>query len=211
MVHVRALFTQLRAICTISVNEHMTLLGGPGKSIEVGFISMGGKCQNGEQKIFHLFGVLDLALGIVRLRIVEPADASNNAERFANVFHLLPLWVIKTSELVIDETFDKDAYLSIGYQSINQTKASNGEYANSNIKTYLKTVVVPMFNHILLLLPPHTIQQFLDELSWREWYATAPDKTFDHIVSHIAAQTTTKFPDSLVNRLSKVMLTGFFY
>lgn len=63
-----------------------------------------------------------------------------------------------------------------------------------------------MFQNTLSLLSRQIIQQFLDELVWREWYGTSPGQAFDNIVLHISEQIRVDSDETLVNRLNKVIL-----
>lgn len=51
------------------------------------------------------------------------------------------------------------------------------------------------------------IQQFLDELVWREWYGTTSLEAFDNLISHLAEQT--RLPTNLVPKLNRVALNPF--
>lgn len=79
---------------------------------------------------------------------------------------------------------------------------------------YLRKIVPRMFQNTLSLLSRQIIQQFLDELVWREWYGTSPGQAFDNIVLHISEQIRVDSDETLVNRLNKVILfefkVGFF-
>lgn len=207
-LYVKGLFTWLRAVCTVALHQHMTLLGGQNKRIEVGVISLGTTSQGGHQKQVkvEVLGVLDPVAKIVRLRAVEPlTDGEKNyKKRFAKILEPLTGWVHKDSTILTDLTVDKGTLLAMGYKSVNQTVSAEGKYTNSNIMDYLRTVVPRMFQNTLSLLSRQIIQQFLDELVWREWYGTTPGKTFDSIVSHISEQTRLDARETLVNRLTKV-------
>lgn len=206
--YVQRLFTWLRAICTVTLHQHMTLLGGSGKRIEVGVISFGAANRDGQKFKVEVLGVLDPVTKVVRLHSVEPlADGEKNHEkRYARILEPLALWVNKTSEIATDLTVDTGTLLSMGYKFINRARAPNGKFTNSNIMDYLRTNIARMFQNTLSLLSRATIQQFLDELVWREWYGTTPARTFEHIVSHIAEQTQIEGAETLVNRLSTVWL-----
>lgn len=73
---------------------------------------------------------------------------------------------------------------------------------------YLRKIVPRMFQNTLSLLSRQIIQQFLDELVWREWYGTSPGQAFDNIVLHISEQIRVDSDETLVNRLNKV---NFFF
>lgn len=207
-LYVKGLFTWLRAVCTVALHQHMTLLGGSGRKIEVGVISLGTTSQGGHQKQVkvEVLGVLDPVAKIVRLRAVEPlVDGEKNyKKRFAKILEPLSEWVQTDSQICTDLTVDKGTLFSMGYKVVNQTVSSDGKYTNANIMEYLRTVVPRMFQNTLSLLSRQIIQQFLDELVWREWYGTTPGKTFDNIVSHISEQTRLDGAETLVSRLNKV-------
>lgn len=77
---------------------------------------------------------------------------------------------------------------------------------------YLRKIVPRMFQNTLSLLSRQIIQQFLDELVWREWYGTSPGQAFDNIVLHISEQIRADVDtDTLVNRLNKVIFFIFFF
>lgn len=60
-LYVKGLFTWLRAICTSAIHQHMGLLGGQGKKVEVGVISLGTTSHDGTQRQVkvEVLGVLD--------------------------------------------------------------------------------------------------------------------------------------------------------
>lgn len=58
-----------------------------------------------------------------------------------------------------------------------------------------------MLHETLSYLSIEIIQQFLDELLWREKYGTTPSDTFENIISHISEQTQLENTTSLVARL----------
>lgn len=70
---------------------------------------------------------------------------------------------------------------------------------------YLRKIVPRMFQNTLSLLSRQIIQQFLDELVWREWYGTSPGQAFDNVVLHISEQIRIDSDETLVNRLNKVI------
>jgi hypothetical protein len=69
---------------------------------------------------------------------------------------------------------------------------------------YLRRIVPRMFQNTLSLLSRQIIQQFLDELVWREQFGISPGQAFDNIVTHIADQTKYDVKESFTQRLCKV-------
>lgn len=120
-------------------------------------------------------------------------------------------WVHTDSTILTDLTVDKGTLLSMGYKSVHQVSStdSSSKLSNANIMEYLRRIVPRMFQNTLSLLSRQIIQQFLDELVWRECYGTSPGQAFDNIVAHIAEQTRLEAKDSLVVRLNKISLNPF--
>lgn len=60
-LYVKGLFTWLRSICTSAIHQHLGLLGGSGKKVEVGVISLGTTSHDGTQRQVkvEVLGVLD--------------------------------------------------------------------------------------------------------------------------------------------------------
>lgn len=121
---VKALFTWLRGICTIALQKHMQLFGGPGKKIEVGVISLGTTTQDGQQRQVkvEVLGILDPEAKLVRLRAVEPLNEGerNYKKRFAKILEPLTRWVHKDSIILTDLTVDKGTLNSMGYKTVLQ-------------------------------------------------------------------------------------------
>lgn len=215
-LYVKELYSRLRAVCTTAVHRHMNLLGGPGKKIEVGVISLGTTTQDGQQRQVkvEVLGVLDNEAKIVRLRAVEPlSDGEKNfKKRFAKILEPLSGWVSKDSQIITDLTVDKTTLHGLGYKSVIQSTNNdpNAKNTNAHVMDYLRRIVPRMFQNTLSLLSRQIIQQFLDELVWREWYGTTPGTAFDNIVAHIAEQTRVDTTDSLVRRLNNVSFCLFF-
>lgn len=209
--YVKGFYTILRSVCTVALYKHMTLLGGRGKNIEVGVISLGSTTQGGAQREVkvEVLGILDHEGKCIRLRAVEPlGDGERNyKKRFAKILEPLPDWVHKNSTILIDPTVDRATLNAMGYRFVHQSAVSEskaGKTVNANIMDYLRRIVPRMFQNTLSLLSRQIIQQFLDELVWREWYGATPNQTFDNIVAHISEQTRLEVREPLVIRLNKV-------
>ncbi|XP_077295216.1 zinc finger domain-containing protein relative of woc [Arctopsyche grandis] len=213
-LYVKGLFTWLRAACTAALHHHMTLMGGSGRRIEVGVISLGTTSHDGLQRQVkvEVLGILDADAKLVRLRAVEPlADGERNyKKRFQKILEPLAQWVHPDSIILTDLTVDKGTLLQMGFKTVHQV--SNNEpskNSNINIMEYLRRIVPRMFQNTLSLLSRQIIQQFLDELVWREWYGTSPGLAFDNIVLHLAEQTRLDTKDNLVFRLNKISSNPF--
>lgn len=146
------------------------------------------------------------------MRAVEPlSDGERNyKKRFSKILEPLAGWVHKDSIILTDLTVDKGTLNNMGYKSVQQVSPSdaNNKNSNANIMDYLRRIVPRMFQNTLSLLSRQIIQQFLNELVWRETYGNSPGQTFDNIVAHISEQTKIETKDNLVTRLNKVGLLG---
>ncbi|XP_055539960.1 uncharacterized protein LOC129726840 [Wyeomyia smithii] len=208
-LYVKGLYTWLRSVCTVALSQHMKVLGGIGKKIEVGVISLGTTTQDGQQRQVkvEVLGVLDPEAKLVRLRAVEPlSDGERNyKKRFSKILEPLSGWVHKDSVILTDLTVDKGTLNNMGYKIVQQVSPSDStaKNSNANIMDYLRRIVPRMFQNTLSLLSRQIIQQFLNELVWRESYGNSPGQTFDNIVMHIAEQTKIETKDNLVTRLNK--------
>lgn len=157
----------------------------------------------------EVLGILDPDQKVVRLRAVEPLTdgEQNHKKRFAKILEPLGDWVSRDSTILTDLTVDKNVLHQMGFKNIvqvspqDQARASN---SNANIMDYLRRIVPRMFQNTLSLLSRQIIQQFLDELVWREQYGTSPGQAFDNIVTHIAEQTKAEAKEPFTSRLTKV-------
>lgn len=214
-LYVKGFYTWLRSVCTVALHKHMPMLGGPGKKIEVGVISLGTTTQDGQQRQVkvEVLGVLDPDGKMLRLRAIEPlTDGERNyKKRFAKILEPLSSWVSKDSTILTDLTVDKGTLNGMGYKSVVQVSPtdSSSRNSNANIMDYLRRIVPRMFQNTLSLLSRQIIQQFLDELVWREWYGTTLGQAFDNITLHISEQTRYETKDNLTTRLNKVAANPF--
>lgn len=156
----------------------------------------------------EVLGVLDPEAKILRLRAVEPLlDAEKSyKKRFSKILEPLSDWVHKDSVILTDLTVDKGTLNSMGYKTVIQVPGSEQTLKNSNanIMDYLRRIVPRMFQNTLSLLSRQIIQQFLNELVWRELYGNSPGTTFDNIVKHLSEEAKIETKESLTTRLHKV-------
>lgn len=215
-LYVKGFYTWIRAACTVALHKHgKPLLGGAGKKVEVGVISLGTTTQDGQQRQVkvEVLGVLDPDTKHLRLRAIEPlTDGERNyKKRFAKILEPLSGWVHKESTILTDLTVDKGTLNSMGYKTVTQVSPadSNVRNSNANIMDYLRRIVPRMFQNTLSLLSRQIIQQFLDELVWREWFGTTQGQAFDNMVLHLSEQTRLDSKENLVTRLNKVAANPF--
>lgn len=210
-LYLKNFYSWLRSVCTLALQTHMGKMGGHNKKIEIGVISLGTTTQDGKQRQVkvEVLGILDPDQKLVRLRAVEPLTdgEQNHKKRFAKILEPLGEWVSRDSTILTDLTVDKNVLHQMGFKNIvqvspqDQARATN---SNANIMDYLRRIVPRMFQNTLSLLSRQIIQQFLDELVWREQYGTSPGQAFDNIVLHIAEQTKADAKEPFTSRLTKV-------
>lgn len=213
---VKNFFTNLRAVCTAAVHEKLQKLGGPKKRVEIGVISLGTTTSDGvtRQVKVEVLGVLEQDTKSLRLIAVEPLPdhEKNVRKRFAKILETLEFIVDKDSVILTDFTVDKSTLLAMGFKDIiqspsnepNQTKLSN-----AYIMTYLRRVVPRTFQSTLSLLSRPIMQQFLDELVWREKWGYLPNKAFANIIIHISEQTRIDSGDNILSRLQNISVNPF--
>ncbi|KAJ8869850.1 hypothetical protein PR048_028859 [Dryococelus australis] len=152
----------------------------------------------------EVLGVMDAENKLVRLRAIEPLQ----------ILEPLENWVEKDSIILTDFTVDKGTLHTMGFTqvyqvSVSEASSANNKFSNQNVMEYLRRIVPRMFQNTLSLLSRQIIQQFLDELVWRERWGPIAAQAFDNIILHIAEQTKLDTGESLVMRLSKVAANPF--
>ncbi|XP_011310606.1 uncharacterized protein [Fopius arisanus] len=216
-VYVKNFYTSLRSICTAAVWDKSSLIGGKGRNIQVGVISLGTTSQDGNlrQVKVEVLGILNPETGELRLRACEPVQDNDRTvkRRFNNILQPLKNWVDKDSKILTDFTVDKGILHELGFNQVIQVAYNNqtSRHQNSNyqVMEYLRKIVPRMFQNTLSLLSRQMIQQFLDELVWREMFGTTASRAFHSIISHIAEQTRASTGENLLDRLSKVAVNPF--
>ena len=191
-------FQLVRSVCVASIQDEVLQMGGPrGGPIEVGVISLGTTTADGQKREVRVevLGVLDRTSKRIRLRATEPIAGATQGERFSKIFEPLPLWVQSNTKIITDYSVDKETLLRLGYKnvsqcSLNQARESHFNQTNQQIMEYLKRVVPKMFQNTLSNLSTPVIQQFLDELTFRELFGTYPLACFDGIIQRISNQTS---------------------
>lgn len=146
----------------------------------------------------EVLGVLDRLTGKFRLRATEPASKQGGgaqhtaAKRFAQIFRPLPIWVRPGSRLIVDSSIDRDRLRQMGFCNVIQCKAPFRTYetnTNAGVMDYLKKVVPKMFQNSLSTLSTNQIQEFLDELTFREGCGHYPLLCFESFIKKLMAQT----------------------
>jgi len=218
-----AFFTACRAICVGAVQEEVIGLGGTTRHqtqgvVEVGVISLGTTTADGQKREVRVevLGVLDRATKKLRLRATEPVQGATQGERFGKIFEPLPVWVHKSSKIVTDYSVDRETLVKLGYKtvvqcSLSQAQGQKPENTNQQMMDYLKKVVPKMFQNTLSNLTTPVIQQFLDELTFRELFGQFPLACFEALIQRISTQTAASCgkDDTMAGRLAKVAANPF--
>ncbi|XP_067003652.2 uncharacterized protein [Anabrus simplex] len=216
--YVKNFYTNMRAVCTAAIHEKYEKMGGNRKRVEVGVISLGTTSQDGNmrQVKVEVLGVMDPENKLIRLRAVEPLQDGerNYKKRFVKILEPMDQWVERDSIILTDFTVDKGTLHNMGFNSVYQVsvtenQSSQNKYSNVNVMDYLRRIVPRMFQNTLSLLSRQIIQQFLDELVWRERFGPVPSLAFDMIIQHLAEQTKLETGENLLARLSKVSTNPF--
>eukprot|EP00096_Caligus_rogercresseyi_P011423 TRINITY_DN448_c0_g1_i3.p1 TRINITY_DN448_c0_g1~~TRINITY_DN448_c0_g1_i3.p1 ORF type:complete len:547 (+),score=214.53 TRINITY_DN448_c0_g1_i3:25-1641(+) len=206
-----------RAVCSIHVNHTLLNLGGGEHAVEIGVISLGTtspESSKREVKV-EVLGILDVERGVVRLRASEPALGVTQAERFSRIFEPLPNWIQKSSRIITDLSVDEEQLYRLGYKSVVQCSVNAPKHAenistNASVMDFLKKTVPKMFQNNLSYLTIPEIQQFLDELTFREVHPH-PLAAFEGIIKQLSKVTlgSRSSPMGLVSYLQKVTAHPF--
>ena len=220
-------FNLIRSVCVTAVQDEVcgiskSKLGSGGRSVvEVGVISLGTTTADGQRREVRVevLGVLDRVTKQIRLRATEPIPGASQQERFTKIFEMLPTWVHPSTQIMTDFSVDKDILYKMGFKSVQLCSLNSDRAAQSSgnwaIMDYLKKVVPKMYQNTLSSLSTEVIQQFLDELTFRELFGHYPLACFDAIIQRISTQTAmcaTKsrlMGDSVTEFLTKVAQNPF--
>ncbi|XP_046474526.1 uncharacterized protein row isoform X2 [Neodiprion pinetum] len=216
-VYVKNFYTNLRSICTAAVWDKSCKMGGKNSMVQVGVISLGTTSQDGNlrQVKVEVLGILNLETQEIRLRACDPVHDGDRSfkRRFHNILNPLRDWVHKESKILTDYTVDKSTLQEMGFHNVMQSAFSEqnprNTFSNYHIMEYLRKIVPRMFQNTLSLLSRQMIQQFLDDLVWREMFGKTAARAFDNIIIHIAEQTRIDSPDCLLDRLAKIAANPF--
>ncbi|XP_012059146.1 PREDICTED: uncharacterized protein LOC105622337 [Atta cephalotes] len=216
-MYLKNFYTNLRSICTAAVWDKSRKMGGKNSVIQVGVISLGTTSQDGHmrQVKVEVLGILDPSTLDIRLRACEPVQEGERSfrRRFNNILHPLKDWVHTDSKIMTDFTVDKSTLNEMGYNHVFQSSFSEQSprnlMSNFHIMEYLRKIVPRMFQNTLSLLSRQMIQQFLDELIWREIYGATAERAFDNLIRHISEQTRIDSNESLLDRLTNIAANPF--
>jgi len=211
-------YTHLRSICVGAVQDEINNMGGPNKIVEIGVISLGTTTADGQKREVRVevLGVLDRSTKNLRLRATEPIQGASQSDRFGKIFETLPIWINKNSKIVTDYSVDRETLSRLGFKNVSQctlnaAQTQRSDTTNQQIMDYLKKVVPKMFQNTLSNLTTPTIQQFLDELTFRELFGQYPLASFEQIIQKITAQTnaTAQKDETMIRRLNRIATNPF--
>ncbi|XP_071446103.1 uncharacterized protein [Hetaerina americana] len=216
MNSIQSFNASMRAISTCVVHEKLRGLGGWQREVEVAIMTLGTRTNDGKSKQVkaEILGVLDLEKNIVRLLAVEPTKRTpGTPTSMKRDYHriLAPLvtWVDKKSIIVTDLSTDQNCLHDLGFQNVRQTAPDGPSGRNLKIVEYLSTSIPRSFQNVLPLLNRVTIQQFLDEISWREKFGPSPIQAFKNLVAHIAELTKLELDKTMMALLNRISSDPF--
>uniref|UniRef100_A0A146LCN9 Pogo transposable element with ZNF domain n=1 Tax=Lygus hesperus TaxID=30085 RepID=A0A146LCN9_LYGHE len=203
----KTFYMYLRASCVAAVHEKYEILGNNPKCkrLEVGVISLGTSTGAGgvkEVKV-DILGVMDHENKKLRLRALDHlnmTDPNTKAsevylKKFQRILETLQKWVNPKSTIVTDFAIDRNLCNRYGFTKMCQSNDS--DLNNNHIMEYLRFVVPRMFQNTLNLLSRHIIQQFLDELVWRETWGQIPSRAYESMIEQLAEQTKLEGPQDM--------------
>ncbi|EZA52397.1 hypothetical protein X777_08748 [Ooceraea biroi] len=217
-IYLQNFYANLRSICTAAVWDKSRKMGGKNSEIQVGVIKLRTMLTmpsgHTRQVQIEVLAVLDPVTSDIRLRACDPMQGGDRLvrRRFHNILRPLKEWVHTDSKIMTDFTVDKRALNDLGYNHVVQSAfaGQNSKNMNNFHMEFLRKSVWAMFQKTMLsLLGRHMIQQFLDELIWRETYGGTSKRAFDNIIRHIAEQTKFDLNNNLINRLAKIASNPF--
>ncbi|CAG0881672.1 unnamed protein product [Darwinula stevensoni] len=182
--YVAAFYCTLRGTCTLAVNKHLGKLGGRGKRVEVGFVRLRNKDENGKNLDFYVLGIYDKGLPGYRFLALEAKaqlDLGQIREFLISTIH-------QCSEIEFDSKVLNDAVFRGVFPHGTLFGIPDGA---ATIHAYMKERIPGLFKLSYHSMKVQTMQQFLDELSWREKWGHGANHAFDNLINHIAAETKT--------------------
>ncbi|OXA52602.1 uncharacterized protein LOC110850960 [Folsomia candida] len=225
--YLKDVYTLLRSACVAALHQNASVMGGRGKHIEVSVVTLrtllGMQVDAAGPMQIEILGVLDLEAKFIRMKLLNvPSTLVGDVakqERIDQILTPISTWVNRDSVLLIDSSLDKTMIEKIGFRNVSQSESPGGIFGggpvkpiipfNVNAMHYLKCIVSNMFANTLCVLSKSLIQQFLDELSWRELWGSQPLKAFDTALLHLAAMTKADTGELLIPRLNKISLNPF--
>lgn len=129
------------------------------------------------------------------------------------LFSVLHRWCSSSAIILTDLTVDRSALNDLGFENVVQKSFNDSSLedrmTNRTIMDYLRKVVPKVFQSTLSSLSTPTIQQFLDELLWREVHGQSHSDAFHNMVRDLSTQSRSDTGIALVKRLSMIAANPF--
>ncbi|KAK2705316.1 uncharacterized protein LOC136030981 [Artemia franciscana] len=205
--YLKSFHTLMRSVCTFAVTNDYEQFGTKNGSVEVGIISLGTSSLDGKKKEVRVevLGVLDQRTKRIRMRAVEP---DSSAKKFSKILEPLQQWVHLGAKIYTDFTVERAALNTLGFSKVFQKNPTNvsllDTQSNATCMDFLKKNIPKIFQTTLSLLSTNMIQQFLDELSWREEWGRNSHQCFKNIIRDIRTLTLADNVDPILTRLARV-------
>lgn len=207
--YVEYFYGLMRAVCVSIGHEKFTRLGGKNERIEVAVMSVGMK----DLVKVDILGVMEEPnSNSIKMKAFDPQTKGSNQKFGIQVLKDLLDWVHLDSTVCIDSSISKAALLGLGFVNVvegpsyaEQNLSLSGAHHNHNIADYLKTNVQPMLQGKVLGMQLSLVQQFLDELAWREMYGRSPQALFNNFIHHLAEMTHLNLNESLKKKLERIL------
>ncbi|KAF0306005.1 hypothetical protein FJT64_022450 [Amphibalanus amphitrite] len=208
----------LRAVCMLKTEEPAGQLGGGGRVVQVGLVSLGTSGPDGLNKNVkvevqcpfsplapvspqvEVLGVKDETTGEIRMVGFEPRIKN----RIRAVVSAVQDWVQAESSLLLDHSISPQPFRAHFQEVANAPPASKD--ISGNIMHYLRRSMPRMFQASLVFLNPAVICQFIAEIAWRERYGRDPNSTFSNLINHLGS-LTQQCEGPLITMLRKVLVS----
>uniref|UniRef100_A0A146KVV3 Pogo transposable element with ZNF domain n=4 Tax=Lygus hesperus TaxID=30085 RepID=A0A146KVV3_LYGHE len=205
---VKTYYTFFRAVCTATVQEKMGLLGGAAKQVQVGVISLGTSEGQGKKDVkVDILAALDTDTMQLQLRALDNSDICNDSDfyekKLRRILETLQEWIHPNSVIITDFPVDLSLCRQYGFGYVVVSGGKSSATNNLEVVGYLKNWVPKMFQNTLNLLSLQIIQQFLDELVWRERWGPIPSRAYESLINHISDMTKLPGPD-IITKLKKI-------
>ncbi|KAI5743522.1 hypothetical protein M8J77_019130 [Diaphorina citri] len=197
----------MRAVCISASQEKFARMGGKNERIEVAVLSVG---LNETSKV-DVLGVMEVDSSNIKLKAFEPLDNKVKQKYGIHILRSLLDWVHLDSTIFIDSSISKQALIGLGFTNViegpsyqDQNLSLSGAHHNHNVMHYLRTTVLSLLQSKLVSLQTSVIQQFLDELVWREVYGRTPQDLFSNFIQHLAEMTHLNLNENLKKKLERI-------
>ncbi|KAI5704738.1 hypothetical protein M8J76_002316 [Diaphorina citri] len=158
-----------------------------------------------------VLGVMEVDSSNIKLKAFEPLDNKVKQKYGIHILRSLLDWVHLDSTIFIDSSISKQALIGLGFTNViegpsyqDQNLSLSGAHHNHNVMHYLRTTVLSLLQSKLVSLQTSVIQQFLDELVWREVYGRTPQDLFSNFIQHLAEMTHLNLNENLKKKLERI-------